>query len=70
MSTYHGISRFNPKNNTFRNFGVTDGLQSNQFSWNSGAKLSTGEFVFGGINGFNVFNPDNIKDKKIQANFY
>jgi signal transduction histidine kinase/ligand-binding sensor domain-containing protein/DNA-binding response OmpR family regulator len=69
MSTYHGISRLNPKNNTFRNFGVSDGLQGNQFSWNAGAKLSTGEFIFGGINGFNVFDPDNIKDKKNTGKF-
>ncbi len=69
MSTYHGISRLNPKNNTFRNFGVSDGLQGNQFSWNAGTKLSTGEFIFGGINGFNVFDPENIKDKKNTGKF-
>ncbi|WP_281233277.1 hybrid sensor histidine kinase/response regulator transcription factor [Flavobacterium gelatinilyticum] len=69
MSTYHGISRFNPKNKTFRNFGVTDGLQGSQFSWNAGTKLSTGEFIFGGINGFNVFHPDSIKDKKNTGRF-
>ncbi|CAD0002996.1 hybrid sensor histidine kinase/response regulator transcription factor [Flavobacterium chungangense] len=69
MSTYHGISRLNTKNNTFRNFGVSDGLQGIQFSWNSGSKLSTGEFIFGGINGFNIFNPDNIKDKKNTGKF-
>ncbi|QSB28613.1 hybrid sensor histidine kinase/response regulator transcription factor [Flavobacterium sp. CLA17] len=69
MSTYHGISRLNPKNNTFRNFGVSDGLQGNQFSWNAGTELSTGEFIFGGINGFNVFDPDHIKDKKNTGKF-
>jgi signal transduction histidine kinase/ligand-binding sensor domain-containing protein/DNA-binding response OmpR family regulator len=69
MSTYHGISRLNPKTNTFRNFSVSDGLQGNQFSWNAGTELSTGEFIFGGINGFNVFDPDNIKDKKNTGNF-
>ena len=69
MSTYDGISRLNPNNNTFRNFGVSDGLQGTQFSWNSGTKLSTGEFIFGGINGFNVFDPDNIKDKKNTGKF-
>lgn len=69
MSTYDGIARFSPKNNTFRNFGVADGLQGSQFSWNSGEKLSTGEFIFGGINGFNVFHPDHIKDKKNTGKF-
>lgn len=61
MSTYNGICRFDKKRKTFRNFSVNDGLQSNQFSFNAGIKLSTGEFLFGGINGFNIFFPEAIK---------
>ncbi|MFV8344350.1 two-component regulator propeller domain-containing protein [Flavobacterium sp. XS2P39] len=62
MSTYNGICRFDKKKKTFRNFSVNDGLQSNQFSFNAGIKLSTGEFLFGGINGFNLFFPEAIKE--------
>nr|WP_314896123.1 two-component regulator propeller domain-containing protein [uncultured Flavobacterium sp.] len=62
MSTYNGICRFDKKKITFRNFSVNDGLQSNQFSFNAGIKLSTGEFLFGGINGFNSFFPEDIKE--------
>jgi signal transduction histidine kinase/ligand-binding sensor domain-containing protein/DNA-binding response OmpR family regulator len=61
MSTYNGVCRFDKKMKTFRNFSVNDGLQSNQFSFNAGIKLSTGEFLFGGINGFNIFFPEAIK---------
>ncbi len=61
MSTYNGICRYDKKNKTFRNFSINDGLQSNQFSFNAGIKLSSGEFLFGGINGFNVFYPETIK---------
>ncbi|TDW48001.1 two component regulator with propeller domain [Flavobacterium sp. 270] len=61
MSTYNGVCRFDKKSKTFRNFSVNDGLQSNQFSFNAGIKLSTGEFIFGGINGFNIFFPEAIK---------
>ncbi|QSB28785.1 two-component regulator propeller domain-containing protein [Flavobacterium sp. CLA17] len=61
MSTYNGVCRFDKKRKTFRNFSVNDGLQSNQFSFNAGLKLSTGEFLFGGINGFNIFFPEAIK---------
>ncbi|WP_026729943.1 hybrid sensor histidine kinase/response regulator transcription factor [Flavobacterium denitrificans] len=61
MSTYNGICRFDKKQQTFRNFSVNDGLQSNQFSFNAGIELSTGEFLFGGINGFNIFFPEAIK---------
>lgn len=62
MSTYNGICRFDKKKKTFRNFSVNDGLQSNQFSFNAGIKLSSGEFLFGGINGFNLFFPNSIKE--------
>ena len=61
MSTYNGLARFNPVTKAFRNFSISDGLQGNQFSFNAGTALSTGEFVFGGINGFNIFNPDDVK---------
>ncbi|MWB94132.1 response regulator [Flavobacterium sp. GA093] len=61
MSTYNGICRFDKKRKTFRNFSVNDGLQSNQFSFNAGVELASGEFLFGGINGFNLFFPEAIK---------
>ena len=62
MSTYNGICRFDKYRKTFRNFSVSDGLQSNQFSFNAGIKLTSGEFLFGGINGFNSFYPEQIKE--------
>ncbi|OYX85460.1 MAG: hybrid sensor histidine kinase/response regulator [Flavobacteriales bacterium 32-34-25] len=62
MSTYNGLCRLNIKNKTFRVFSKNDGLQSNQFSFNAALKLSTGEFLFGGINGFNLFYPEQIKE--------
>jgi len=61
MSTYDGLSRFDTNKKVFRNFSVTDGLQGNQFSFNAGLKLSSGEFLFGGINGFNIFYPEKVK---------
>ncbi len=62
LSTNKGISRFNPADGSFRNYDISDGLQSNQFSYAAGLKASTGEIYFGGVNGFNVFYPDSIKD--------
>lgn len=64
LSTYNGLSRFDPIHNNFRNFSQTDGLQSNQFSFNAGLALHSGEFIFGGIKGFNLFFPDSVYDKK------
>ena len=46
---------------TFRNYDVSDGLQSNEFS--DGCYQSRdGEIFFGGSNGFNAFFPENIRD--------
>jgi signal transduction histidine kinase/ligand-binding sensor domain-containing protein/DNA-binding response OmpR family regulator len=67
LSTYNGISRLDVRKGTFRNFSVSDGLQSKQFSYNAGLVLSSGEFLFGGVNGFNVFYPDNIKETNQDA---
>ncbi|WP_035141858.1 hybrid sensor histidine kinase/response regulator transcription factor [Flavobacterium daejeonense] len=62
MSTYNGLSCLNTKTQTFRNFSKNDGLQSNQFSFNAALKLASGEFLFGGINGFNLFYPETVKE--------
>lgn len=59
LSTYNGLSRFD-RNGTFRNFSVSDGLQSNQFSFNAALLLSDGKMLFGGINGFNIFKPESV----------
>ncbi|OKS84934.1 hybrid sensor histidine kinase/response regulator transcription factor [Mucilaginibacter polytrichastri] len=59
-STYNGLTEFNTTTQKFRNFYASDGLQSNQFNFNAALKLSSGELVFGGINGFNIFYPDSI----------
>jgi len=62
VSTNKGISKFDPGAQSFRNYDIEDGLQSKEF--NSGASLKTkrGEMLFGGINGFNSFFPDRVKD--------
>jgi ligand-binding sensor domain-containing protein len=62
ISSNKGLSRFNPANGTIRNYTASDGLQSNQFGGNDHFKDSRGYMYFGGINGFNMFYPDSIKD--------
>jgi signal transduction histidine kinase/ligand-binding sensor domain-containing protein/DNA-binding response OmpR family regulator len=67
MSTFNGLARFDPEQRTCRNFSQSDGLQSNQFAYNAAIKLSSGEFMFGGIKGFNIFNPDSIYERNSMA---
>ncbi|WPU96109.1 two-component regulator propeller domain-containing protein [Mucilaginibacter sabulilitoris] len=62
LSTFNGLSKFNPRTKTFKNYYKNDGLQSNQFHYNSKAVLHTGELVFGGIDGVNVFYPEKVTD--------
>lgn len=63
MSTYNGIARYNPATGQCKSFYESDGLQSNQFNYNASLRLSTGELLFGGIRGFNIFDPAAIEEK-------
>ncbi len=62
LSTIKGLLRFDPQGETFRNYDITDGLQSNEFNGNACLKNDSGEILFGGINGFNTFFPDQVQD--------
>ncbi|MBD1432194.1 response regulator [Sphingobacterium sp. DN00404] len=61
LSTYKGLSKFAVHDEKFHNYHKSDGLQSNQFSYNAALKLPSGEMLFGGIRGFNVFHPDSLE---------
>ena len=62
ISTNKGISKINPATLEVNTLTQDDGLQSNQFNYRSALKTTQGKFYFGGINGFNAFYPDQIKD--------
>lgn len=61
ISTAEGIAQIVFKNEkeiaSVKKFDVSDGLQGNAFNNCAGMKLKSGELFFGGINGFNLFNP-------------
>lgn len=61
-----GIVKFNPNTGSVKHYSSKDRLQSNSFKIMSTAKLSSGEMVFGGVNGFNIFNPDSIVDNPVK----
>ena len=62
LSTNFGLSRFDPETETFRNYTSRDGLQSNEFNMSAYAIGKDGSLYFGGINGLNIFTPDEVKD--------
>ena len=61
LSTDDGLSCFNPKDETFKNFKENDGLQGDHFYWGSSFQSPSGEMFFGGTNGMNSFYPEKIK---------
>ena len=65
ISSNAGIFKINPVTKEhFRQFTINDGLQGNQFMARSSLKSSEGKLYFGGINGFNVFQPEQFVDNK------
>ena len=56
-----GLSRFDPKTASFRNYYINDGVQK-EITRFASCRSKSGEMFFGGTNGFNVFHPDSIKD--------
>jgi len=48
-----------------RNYGISDGLQGDEFKHGSFYKTPDGEFFFGGVDGFSTFYPDNLRDNPV-----
>lgn len=62
ISSNNGILKYNIKTGAVIHYGLQDGLQSMEFSGGAYLKDSFGRIFFGGINGYNYFYPDSIKD--------
>jgi signal transduction histidine kinase/ligand-binding sensor domain-containing protein/DNA-binding response OmpR family regulator len=67
LASENGLSKFDPKNGTFRNYDSYDGLAKTGFSEASNIKLPNGDLIFGCISGYVSFNPKTIADHKISA---
>ncbi|NBB92660.1 MAG: response regulator [Gammaproteobacteria bacterium] len=61
MSSNRGLIRFNPDTGLSRHFTLGDGLQALEFNNTVGKIGLEGRFIFGGINGVNVFRPKDIE---------
>jgi signal transduction histidine kinase/DNA-binding response OmpR family regulator len=61
ISTTNGLSKFDPESERFHNFSLKNGFQNNQFTYGAAYKTGQGELIFGGISGFNIFDPAKIK---------
>lgn len=64
----YGITKFNPESGQVKLYTVKDRLQSNSFKIWAAYQLQSGEFVFGGVNGYNIFHPDSVTNNPIPPN--
>jgi len=62
VSTANGLSKFDVKKETFRNYDMFDGLQGNGFSAHCRIKAMDGQLFLGGANGLSAFYPDKLAD--------
>ncbi|MCP5089439.1 MAG: PAS domain-containing protein [Gammaproteobacteria bacterium] len=60
MSTARGLSRLDITSLEFRNYNASHGLQGEEFMLAAGYRSSDGQLFFGGINGFNAFQPSKL----------
>lgn len=67
ISTNKGISKFNPFNETIRNFDQADGISSVKYGLNSSCKLKSGQLVFGNGKGVTLFHPRDISDSPYEV---
>jgi len=67
ISTSNGLSKFDKEKKLFRNFTSRDGLRNDQFTYGAAYKADNGELLFGGIAGFNMFNPQDILTEDLQV---
>ncbi|NOT07474.1 MAG: hypothetical protein HOP28_04625 [Gemmatimonadales bacterium] len=65
LSTNLGIERLSVGTGRIRRYDQRDGLQSNEFNSNAAVVDTGGVFYFGGISGFNHFDPRTIIDNPI-----
>lgn len=65
LSTNGGLVRFNYLTGEYSTLTYSDGMQNNQFNYRSSYLSSDGKFYFGGIDGFNVFIPQDIVENKV-----
>ncbi|MEM7355856.1 MAG: response regulator, partial [Acidobacteriota bacterium] len=62
IGTPSGLSRFDPASGVFRDYYERDGLQPGGFYPGAAVTRHNGRLCFGGINGFNCFDPKQVVD--------
>ncbi len=64
LSTNNGLSKFSVATRTCVNYYDNDGFQGNVYNPNAYAAGAEGAMYFGGINGLNLFHPDDLQSNE------
>ena len=71
LSTNKGVSHFNPRTERFKNYSTANGLQGEEYNSRSGfIDTTTNTIFFGGVNGLNIFNPEDLKSDASEVDLY
>jgi signal transduction histidine kinase/ligand-binding sensor domain-containing protein/CheY-like chemotaxis protein len=65
VSTNKGIARINRENFNIHSYDLSDGLQGNKFNQQACMVSKEGLFYFGGLNGYNAFDPDEVSNNSV-----
>ncbi|WP_258103478.1 two-component regulator propeller domain-containing protein [Marinoscillum sp. MHG1-6] len=60
LTTPGGLSKFDPDEEIFTNYGRGEGLPITEFNESAALKLNNGEFLLGGLNGLMLLQPNSL----------
>ncbi len=61
LTTNNGLAKLDPRAELFTIYTAADGLQSNEFNSNAYFRSRDGTLYVGGVHGFNLFRPEEVK---------
>ncbi|GHG05313.1 hybrid sensor histidine kinase/response regulator [Thalassotalea marina] len=65
LTSNKGIAKFDTQTTQFSHYTPSDGVQGWEFNYGVGHIGASGTYYFGGINGINIFQPQNVKKNLI-----
>ncbi len=66
LSTNHGLTRFDPASGSVKAFHKSHGLQGEEFNFGAHHRTRDGRLVFGGMKGFNAFDPRQLQETTVE----
>ncbi|HEY4213570.1 MAG TPA: two-component regulator propeller domain-containing protein [Steroidobacteraceae bacterium] len=65
VSTNHGLGRIDIRTNAVRSFHRMQGLQAEEFNFGAHLRTRSGQLLFGGSHGFNLFDPMRLRFNEV-----